>query len=48
VYAMEGVVLLAVWLGTAGATDHAADALRYLVMGVDGESREGGAVVIEW
>ena len=35
-------------VGSAGATDHAADCIRYLVMGVDYEQREGGAAVIEW
>jgi len=35
-------------VGSAGAVDHAADSLRYVVMGVDGESLEAGGEVIEW
>lgn len=35
-------------VGTAKAVDHALDSLRYLVMGVDGESKEGGMVTIDW
>jgi hypothetical protein len=35
-------------VGTASATDHAMDCLRYLVMGEDGDSKEGGYEVIEW
>jgi hypothetical protein len=35
-------------VGTASAVDHAMDALRYVVMGEDGTSREGGGVVIDW
>jgi hypothetical protein len=31
-------------VGTARATDHAADSLRYLVMGVDGETKTAGGV----
>jgi len=35
-------------VGTAGAVDHAMDSLRYAVMGVDGETREGGAFELDW
>lgn len=35
-------------VGTAKAVDHALDSLRYAVMGVDGDSMEGGAFEIEW
>jgi hypothetical protein len=35
-------------VGTAKAVDHALDSLRYLVMGVDGETKEGGMVTIDW
>jgi len=31
-------------VGTAKATDHASDSLRYLVMGVDGETKTAGGV----
>lgn len=35
-------------VGTAGAVDHSCDCLRYIVMGEDGESKEGGMEVIDW
>jgi len=35
-------------VGGAGATDHAADSLRYVVMGVDEPGPQAGGVVMEW
>jgi len=35
-------------VGSATAVDHAMDALRYAVMGVDGESLDGGMEVLDW
>jgi hypothetical protein len=35
-------------VGSSGATDHAADSLRYVVMGVDEPGPQAGGVVMEW